>query len=265
MAQLLRRRTQLLRWSPRRRSCCDGRRRSNAAQMLRQAVERLASSSNSSTGCCWIVGLGTSRNLRMMLAPPPVQLTSPQRTEALDESELLEGHQIIGACVASRKHSAGGPLPRRPRRRARGCARRCSGKWRARCWPISGYTRAASFRARCGCARCSRAAAPPPRARWARGASAQRLVVPPGLAARRLTRWSAPRAERERDGCAGESRCSSTIRSCTRRRRAPPRPGAAAAGGGGADGCCSRAAARGSRGRSRRGKNYEVTAARGDA
>ena len=31
-----------------------------------------------------------------MLAPPPVQLTSPQpHHEALDESELLEGHQII--------------------------------------------------------------------------------------------------------------------------------------------------------------------------
>ena len=31
-----------------------------------------------------------------MLAPPPVQLTSPQpHHEALDDHELIEGHQII--------------------------------------------------------------------------------------------------------------------------------------------------------------------------
>ena len=118
-----------------------------------------------------------------MLAPPPVQLTSPQpHHEALDESELLEGHQIIerlrGEQEALEREVLFHADVADALEDALGAAQRQNGGLAV--LAHLRYTRAANSGTRCGCARCSRAAALATRALGAWRERAALLVVPPG-------------------------------------------------------------------------------------
>ena len=113
-----------------------------------------------------------------MLAPPPVQLTSPQpHHEALDESELLEGHQIIERLRGEQEALEREVLFHADRadalEDALGAAQRQNGGL-----AVLAHLRLHSRRQLQGALRLRTllAAAPrsPPRARWARGASARR-------------------------------------------------------------------------------------------
>ena len=173
----------------------------------------------------------------LMLAPPPVQLTSPQpHHEALDESELLEGHQIIERLRGEQEAlEAGGPLPRRPRRRARGCARRgAAAERRARRARPSPPTLAPPASGRAAAAH---AAHVPRRARrharlgaWRERAAL--LVVPPGSSGAPIDALERAALARERDELRGRiavlenslvhekaARAAATRRSGCRRRR----------------------------------------------